>query len=355
MSSARGPVRGGLIAALLACVWASGACQGTSVGGADLPGEPIAIIYYPEEIARRRAEDLEATEGRKRKSLSEGKEGVMHVNLGLQYLDDTFGVQSQGEFDPMAGYLALLDPRTAQVKIIEAARRGAIPQDWSSDHRHLLFSQRTSQNMQLFEYDTEQDHVVRLTREPGIHPWGCYGPDHRLVLMSAEFLSGSSSNQTLSTKILLTEPGGLDPQPISAGPMDHSPTCAPDGSAVAYVRTGTHGGFELVVHSPLIEGSSRTIAPGAEPRFTADSQWIIYTSQRRGHSTLWRIRPNGSGRSRIGSGTGFDEMRPASSPSGRFVVYQSEANSRSRLFVRRFDGTGDRILFADGDASNPVW
>jgi hypothetical protein len=50
------------------------------------------------------------------------------------------------------------------------------------------------------------------------------------------------------------------------------------------------------------------------------------------------------------------EARPAVSPDGRLVAYVAgETRPRRHLYVRRFDGSGDRILFADGDGEYPVW
>ena len=70
---------------------------------------------------------------------------------------------------------------------------------------------------------------------------------------------------------------------------------------------------------------------------------------------LWRIRPDGSGRAPIGRGM-RQEARPAISPDGRLVAYvASESRPRRHLYLRRLDGTGDRILFADGDGQYPVW
>ena len=67
-----------------------------------------------------------------------------------------------------------------------------------------------------------------------------------------------------------------------------------------------------------------------------------------------RVRPDGTGRAPIGRGL-FDERRPTFSPDGRLVAYVTEVDSRPILNVRRFDGTGDRVLFNDGDADHPVW
>ena len=67
------------------------------------------------------------------------------------------------------------------------------------------------------------------------------------------------------------------------------------------------------------------------------------------------MRADLRGRSPVGSGV-RDEFRPAVSPDGRFVAYvASEELPKRHLYLRRFDGTGDRILFSDGDAEHPVW
>jgi hypothetical protein len=51
----------------------------------------------------------------------------------------------------------------------------------------------------------------------------------------------------------------------------------------------------------------------------------------------------------------LDEEFPSCSPDGQLVAYAVVEEHRDLLYVRRFDGSGDRILFADGDAARPVW
>jgi Tol biopolymer transport system component len=66
------------------------------------------------------------------------------------------------------------------------------------------------------------------------------------------------------------------------------------------------------------------------------------------------MRPDGSAKSPVDSGI-RDETMPSVSPDGRFVVYVGEVNGLERLFVRRVDGSGDRILLDAGAVFAPAW
>ncbi|MDX1390521.1 MAG: hypothetical protein R3344_15135, partial [Acidobacteriota bacterium] len=144
-------------------------------------------------------------------------------------------------------------------------------------------------------------------------------------------------------------------QPISQGPTDGEPTCSPDGDAVAYVRLDSQARGEIWIYSFTDDGPARAIARGREPSFSPDGEWIVYSRAVGNTPSLWRIRRDGTGRTRLGRGSGADEYGPAVSPDGSLVVYESVSNGRYRLFVRRFDGSGDRVLFADGDGTHAVW
>ncbi len=66
------------------------------------------------------------------------------------------------------------------------------------------------------------------------------------------------------------------------------------------------------------------------------------------------MRPDGSGRTPLGVGA-RDEATAAVSPDGKSVVYVSEYNGLNRLFVVRFDGTGDRLLYDGAMVEWPIW
>jgi TolB protein len=330
--------------ACLIVLIAAAACQGPGVPPAEFVARPIALNFLDAEQSRRRAEFLAETEQGRPPS----KRGVARVSDVARYVEFLAGNPGAagGRF---VGRLALLDAASGTVTPIAAALPGAMPVARSADGDRLLFAQPVGEYLQLFELRHRTGEVRRMTRGPLVHPQGCYGPEGRLVTMTA----GVEGGRAVS-RIEISGPGRAGPQPISGGPLDHSPACAPDGSAVAWVERDPRGRESLLVRTLPLEGEPARLGPGRDPSFSPDGQWIVYSARAKGVWSLYRVRPDGSGRARIGIGTA-DQMQPAVSPDGRLVIYVAQDGHFRRLYLRRFDGSGDRILLDDGDAEQPVW
>jgi Tol biopolymer transport system component len=328
-------------------------CAGSGVARSEIPEDPIAFIFHPEDEARRRAEARAKRERLEARNQYESS-SVVHLNTFRDYLVKALGSSTDDEF---AGRLSLLNPRSGQVTVLESARNGAIPLAWSPDRDRLLFAQWDRGTLQLFQFKRDSRVVSQVTGGPDHHPQGCYGPGGRLVAAIAsrpEPAEGRASPGKLVSQIALIGPGDAV-ESISQGPMDGEPACSPDGSATAYVRLLPGDRSEIWIHFFGGEEPARAIAQGREPSFSPDGEWIVYSRPSGKTPALWRIRRDGTGRTRIGRGSGADEYGPAVSPDGSLVAYESVSGNRYRLFVRRFDGTGDRVLFSDGDGTHVVW
>ncbi len=328
-------------------------CQGPGVAREEIPEDPIAFIFHPEDEARRRAEVFA------KRATADARSGaeiptIVQLNSFRDYLEEAFGSRAE---DDVAGRLSLLNPRSNRVTVVESARKGAIPLAWSPDRDRLLFAQWDLGKLQLFEFERDSRVVSQLTRGPDHHPQGCYGPDGRMIAVvakRAKLTENRSGRNPLVSQIVVMGPSDAI-ESISQGPADGEPACSPDGSAVAYVRLSSGGRSEIWVHSFTDREPARAIAQGREPSFSPDGEWIVYSRVVGKAPALWRIRRDGSGRTRLGRGSGADEYGPVVSPDGSLVIYESVLENRYRLFVRRFDGTGDRVLFSDGDGTHAVW
>ncbi len=332
--------------ALVAAVSSAGCATGVS--SSEISEFPIAFVYHTEAEARRRAEAYAEREAQAYdpRSQSENR-GVVNVNEFKDYLESAYGYGSDQKH---RGRMALLDARDRDLTVVAHSQPGAIPHAWSSDHQRLLFSQGDPGASQLYEYDRGTGLVGQLTHGPNIHPQGCYTSEGRIVLTQYSVASGTTSQVT--SRLAIRSPAGQI-ETISSGPADGDPACALDGNRVAFVRV-FGGRPQIWVQDLTGDAAARPVTPGYDPAFSPDGQWIVF-GRGKGTSRLWRVRPDGAGRTKLGIGAAAEEYRPAVSPDGRFVVYESVLENRSRLFLRRFDGSGDAMLFSAGDGTHAVW
>ena len=323
-------------------------CGTASISSSEIPQQQIVIRYFTNEEARRRAEILEDGRGT---GPAPRKRGVASIDSVRSYVEKRLGTGGVGDESMerrFPGRVAVLNPHTLDVETIESARRGSVPRDLSADGRRLLFTQTVGRFRQIFEYDFERADVRTITRAPGVHPDACYGSEGRIALVKA-----TVRDERAVATIELTGPGGVGREVISDGPGDYSIACAPDGSAIAWV-TQRRRSDHIMVRSPMVGGENRSLGPGRFPAFSPDSQWIVYSQKVGDHWTLYRVRPDGSGRKRVG-GAGLDEIHGEFSPDGRLIIYVGDDGFNQNLYLLRFDGTGDRVLLGEGGAQHPIW
>ena len=322
-------------------------CLGPSFQLADLPSEPLALVYRTREESENRAERL----ARSKETPRPRRPGEGHFRV--EDLGDYLGLgQSAAERRAdVLGRMALLDARTGEVEPLGFIARGARPLCWSADRRRLLYvAQAGGSVQQVFEYDLESGEIHPIARGPYHYLGASYGPDGRFALARMDPREGGAAR----SRIFVTRPGGGGARPVTEGPVDTWPVWSPDGAVVAYSSVDQTGSAVIRVIEPLSEGEPRLVARGLEPAFFPKGDWLVYTAKRRGRWTIWRARPDGSGKHPIGS-SAHNERDPAVSPDGRFIVYVAEDDQHQRLMVRPLDGSGDRRLLSSGDGLLPVW
>ena len=340
--------------AIAAAAWlAAAGCTGPGIDASELPEAPIALLWRDAAAARKYAEleEARALGPAASRGRTPGVADTADIGEFLRYVA---GVAPREHSDTeTAGRLALLDPRSGAVTPLEAALRDAVPASWAQPGRRLVFSQFDGDLRQLFELDLVAGEVRQLTRGARAHARGCFLPDGRLVASAAGVEAPPGAAPRVVSRIVAYRPGQAEPEPLSAGPEDHSPACAPDGRAIVWVSRGPKGQEELVSRTP-VEAAPRPIGPGRDPSFSPDGAWVAYASPAGRSFRLFRVRPDGVGRVSLGT-SDLEEREPSFGPDGRLVVYVVHEGYQRRLHVRRLDGSGDRILFADGAAEHPVW
>jgi len=343
------------------------ACAG-ALGTIDvhqLPKQPIAVMYRDEKAALDRVDALGDAD---KFSKPPEEEGVVR----LETLDAIFGGAPNLErrLQNLQGRIALVDAATGEAKSLHTVPAGAKPIAWTPDRSKLLMSGFWRELMQLFVWDRATETTEILTSGPLDHPLGCFASDGRLVAVEA-----TRTPTGYDAHLVSTQAGGVSRQ-LTQGPWDITPACSPTAPLVAYVTRvdepvpTEHTASEANPKAVRVESSMlvavlalddptakpRVFGKGADPVFTPDGAWIVYSAKTAKGQRIVRMRPDGSGRTPIGGGPD-DENHPAMSPDGRYVAYvTTDPTKRERLRVRRFpDGSGDRPLVETGDATMPVW
>ena len=104
---------------------------------------------------------------------------------------------------------------------------------------------------------------------------------------------------------------------------DGTPAFSPDGKTVAFVRKGALSRTNLYT-VPAEGGTPKRLTFDRQRivglTWTPDSREIIFSSNRAGDRSLWRISVAGGTLGRLPTGTGADEL-PAVAPSGRRLAF----------------------------------
>ncbi|SCD37669.1 WD40-like Beta Propeller Repeat [Streptomyces sp. DvalAA-14] len=147
---------------------------------------------------------------------------------------------------------------------------------------------------------------------------------------------------------------------------------SPDGRTLAYVGVEPYGGDEWgyrnIFTLPAAGGPDTRLtdspAPADGPEFTPDGEWIYFNSEHGatvpGHAQIFRMRPDGSGLTRLTSDERVNWF-PHLSPDGRHVLYISfppgtEGHPADReVVLRLMDPLGaarrDVLAFTGGQGS----
>ncbi len=338
------------LAVLLASVQLAAGCAGGALSLSELPANPIAVTFWEPEAARRRAELAERRESSQRSTPR--RTGVAEVEALGRLLGAASPGRDRGRFP---GRLSLVDPRSGRVTPLGAAPPGSVPLAWSDDRKRLLFLSNHRDKIQIYEYDRELDEVRAITRGQHQHLWGDYGRERQIaVLQIVTDAAGAYA------RIFVTDPRGAEPRLVIERIPVENMRLSPDGSVLLYVRDRGRGaagrgskGSDLVALD-LDSGAQRVLASGREPAFSPAGDWIVYSAPTPDGWRLRRMRTDGSARAPLGVGI-RDETMPSVSPDGRFVVYVGEVGGLAQLFVRRIDGSGNRILLDIGAAFAPAW
>jgi gamma-glutamyltranspeptidase len=146
---------------------------------------------------------------------------------------------------------------------------------------------------------------------------------------------------------------------VTSGPAwDREPAWTPDGSAIVFSsdRSGNFSVWRIRIGPTGASGDAERMTnsslPDGQPVVTHDGQ-IIFVRGRLGAAELWEHQPNGT-EARV-TKERVAEQWPAISSDGLRLAYVSIAEGTRKLHVRTLDSGRDTIVLTDARVEHPSW
>jgi Tol biopolymer transport system component/DNA-binding winged helix-turn-helix (wHTH) protein len=244
---------------------------------------------------------------------------------------------------------------------------------WSPDGKLIALSRQTNRQFSILivsalggtprkVYDSGEEPYRDVVGEPSYVSWSRDGKQLALSVMSHDVGARAIAFLTLADSSLhfVTKP--------PPGYSDWSPVISPDGRLLVFRRTAGPGFVDDLYVMPTQGGEPHRVTSdhvyiANAPAWTPDSKEVIFTSDRGGMNTLWRVSISGgfSGdEPRRIEGVGTGTFTPAVALKGHRLAYtQGIANSNlwsvTLADKTHLRGNPRQLMFSKGQVGLPAF
>jgi Tol biopolymer transport system component len=258
----------------------------------------------------------------------------------------------------MAGSLWRQELGSTKAEQITAGSGYDYQPDWSSDPRWVVFARYDHDAVELWSLDMQDGRTRKMTSGGAVNLEPRFSPDgKRLAFVSTSYKGHFHIFTGRFEDGLLSDVQQLTSENVSTLPryyyseVDHeiSPAWTRDGSEILFVSNRGHihgtGGFWKIKAEPGAEAHEIHYEETnwkARPDFSPEGKRMVYASYLgQAWHQLW-VMPAGGGDAFPISYGAFDNVNPRWSPDGSKIVFISNRNGNTSLWVQTIPG-GEQI------------
>jgi Tol biopolymer transport system component len=140
---------------------------------------------------------------------------------------------------------------------------------------------------------------------------------------------------------------------------DVQPLWSPDGKTIVF-SSDRGGQFDLYTKAAGGGGQEQLLFKSDELKFaydwSRDGRYIAFQSRaKKTNWDIWVLPTFGDRKPILFLQTPFNETRPAFSPDGRWLAYQSNESGRPEVYVQNFPGPGGKWQVSTAGGIEPAW
>jgi dipeptidyl aminopeptidase/acylaminoacyl peptidase len=209
---------------------------------------------------------------------------------------------------------------------------------WSPDGTRIVFSRkRGGQSSGLWLVGADGTGLRRLVDDPGNEGSPEWSPDGLRIAYTRDPGTGND--------LYVVDADGRNVQRLTSGKaIETDPDWSPDGATIAYAR-GTAASLKSDVWLMRASGGGqRRLTAGGEPSWSPDGAFLFLSAQQGNDDELFRVRANGTGRTRLTNRAGGDytpQLQPADltvtlpeAPSTPLAALHPDARTVGTLLAR---------------------
>jgi TolB protein len=227
--------------------------------------------------------------------------------------------------------------------------RSLLSPHWAPDARNIVYTAERNRKWGIYSLDFAEMKEKPLLVIKGTSIAGDFFPDGKSLALSSS-INGSTDIYILDIKKMklkrMTRGMGIEV----------SPTVSPDGKRLAYVSDRA-GSPQIYTMDSMGYNKSRLTFEGGyntSPSWSPHGELIAFSGRYGGRNQIFTVWTDGTGL-RMLTANGNNE-EPSFSPDGRFITFTSDRDGKQTVYVMGADGSGQRRISPRGmKAFSPRW